>query len=173
VKRKAPSEKTKSLPSFDEDEDEDEDDHEEGGEKLAVGYPPSRDGIRKNSKADEGPEEQDLGCAPTKHKSESSQVKKTRLEISTQDVDNTFLPDRDRAEEERGLRDISASEWRERHQGPRKEETEITFSYWDDSKHRRTVNMKKGKGRNINFFRPAQTYCGKTSESYDRFQRIS
>jgi len=137
----AASKKTKSLSFYDEDDD---DDDEEDKEKLAVGDSPCKDGNGKNSTADKEPEEQDLGRAATEHEGESPQVKKPKLEISTLDVDTTFLPDRDREEEERRLRETLASEWRERQQRLKEEEIEITFSYWDGSGHRRMVKMKKG-----------------------------
>lgn len=73
-----------------------------------------------------------------------SKTKKAKLSSAVLDVDTSFLPDREREEEERILRDKLASEWRERQQKLKEEEIEITFSYWDGSGHRRVVRMKKG-----------------------------
>ncbi|XP_071657392.1 protein FAM50A [Patagioenas fasciata] len=59
-------------------------------------------------------------------------------------VDTSFLPDRDREEEENRLREELRQEWEAKQEKIKNEEIEITFSYWDGSGHRRTVKMKKG-----------------------------
>uniref|UniRef100_A0A8C8DQ18 Family with sequence similarity 50 member A n=1 Tax=Oryzias sinensis TaxID=183150 RepID=A0A8C8DQ18_9TELE len=60
------------------------------------------------------------------------------------DVDTSFLPDRDREEEENRLREELRQEWELKQEKIKNEEIEITFSYWDGSGHRKTVKMKKG-----------------------------
>uniref|UniRef100_A0A6Q2XKI2 FAM50A/XAP5 C-terminal domain-containing protein n=1 Tax=Esox lucius TaxID=8010 RepID=A0A6Q2XKI2_ESOLU len=60
------------------------------------------------------------------------------------DVDTSFLPDRDREEEENRLREELRQEWEAKQEKIKSEEIEITFSYWDGSGHRKTVKMKKG-----------------------------
>lgn len=60
------------------------------------------------------------------------------------DVDTSFLPDREREEEENRLREELRQEWAAKQQQLKEEEIEVTFSYWDGSGHRRTVRMKKG-----------------------------
>ncbi|KAK1898205.1 Protein FAM50A [Dissostichus eleginoides] len=60
------------------------------------------------------------------------------------DVDTSFLPDRDREEEENRLREELRQEWELKQEKIKSEEIEITFSYWDGSGHRKTVKMKKG-----------------------------
>lgn len=60
------------------------------------------------------------------------------------DVDTSFLPDRQREEEENLLREQLRQEWVEKQEKLKNEDIEITFSYWDGSGHRRCVNMKKG-----------------------------
>ncbi|XP_078315481.1 protein FAM50A-A-like [Crassostrea virginica] len=60
------------------------------------------------------------------------------------DVDTSFLPDRDREEEENKLREQLRQEWEERQERMKNEEIDITYSYWDGSGHRRTARMKKG-----------------------------
>uniref|UniRef100_A0A674NB90 Family with sequence similarity 50 member A n=1 Tax=Takifugu rubripes TaxID=31033 RepID=A0A674NB90_TAKRU len=60
------------------------------------------------------------------------------------DVDTSFLPDRDREEEENRLREELRQEWELKQEKIKGEEIEITFSYWDGSGHRKTVKMKKG-----------------------------
>lgn len=62
------------------------------------------------------------------------------------DVDTSFLPDREREEEENRLREELRQEWARKQNALKEEEIEITFSYWDGSGHRRSVIMKKGKG---------------------------
>ncbi|XP_041129767.1 protein FAM50A [Polyodon spathula] len=70
-------------------------------------------------------------------------VKKRKLGKNP-DVDTSFLPDRDREEEENRLREELRQEWERKQEKIKSEEIEITFSYWDGSGHRRTVKMKKG-----------------------------
>ncbi|XP_003468869.1 protein FAM50B [Cavia porcellus] len=60
------------------------------------------------------------------------------------DVDTSFLPDREREEEEKRLREELRKEWEAKREQVKSEEMEITFSYWDGSGHRRTVHMSKG-----------------------------
>ncbi|XP_008054274.1 protein FAM50B [Carlito syrichta] len=60
------------------------------------------------------------------------------------DVDTSFLPDRDREEEENRLREELRKEWEAKREKVKSEEIEVTFSYWDGSGHRRTVRMQKG-----------------------------
>ncbi|XP_019607913.2 protein FAM50B [Rhinolophus sinicus] len=60
------------------------------------------------------------------------------------DVDTSFLPDRDREEEENRLREELRQEWEARREQVKREEMEVTFSYWDGSGHRRTVRIHKG-----------------------------
>lgn len=67
------------------------------------------------------------------------------------DVDTSFLPDREREEEENRLREELRQEWARKQNALKEEEIEITFSYWDGSGHRRSVIMKKGKGLIIMF----------------------
>lgn len=70
-------------------------------------------------------------------------VKKKKLGKNP-DVDTSFLPDRDREEEENRLREELRQEWEGKQEKIKSEEIEITFSYWDGSGHRKTVKMKKG-----------------------------
>lgn len=108
--------KTKTLSFHDDDDDDDEasDDDDDDQEEDNV----EEDGVSKR--------------------------KKPKLTGALQDVDTSLLPDREREEEERLLREQLAAEWRERQQRLKEEEVEITFSYWDGSGHRRQVRMKKG-----------------------------
>ncbi|KAI9454989.1 XAP5-domain-containing protein [Lactarius psammicola] len=59
-------------------------------------------------------------------------------------VDTSFLPDREREDAERREREELRQEWLKRQEEMKKEEIEITYSYWDGSGHRRSVVCKKG-----------------------------
>jgi len=74
-------------------------------------------------------------------KEEMPVVKKIR---KNPDVDTSFLPDREREEEENRLREELRQEWAAKQSTLKEEEIDITFSYWDGSGHRKTVRMKKG-----------------------------
>lgn len=71
-------------------------------------------------------------------------VTKKKKITKNPDVDTSFLPDREREEEERRLREELRQEWVQKQEKLKNEEIEITFSYWDGSGHRRSVKMKKG-----------------------------
>ncbi|NP_001080084.1 protein FAM50A-A [Xenopus laevis] len=75
---------------------------------------------------------------------EEKKKKKKKKLGKNPDVDTSFLPDRDREEEENRLREELRQEWEHKQEKIKSEEIEITFSYWDGSGHRRTVKMKKG-----------------------------
>ena len=70
-------------------------------------------------------------------------LKKKRLGKNP-DVDTFFLPDVDRDEEENKLRESLRQQWEKRQRKLKEEVIEITYSYWDGSGHRKSVNMKKG-----------------------------
>jgi len=60
------------------------------------------------------------------------------------EVDTSFLPDRERDKKEREERDRLQAEWTGVQAKLKSEPIEITYSYWDGSGHRRTIEMKKG-----------------------------
>ncbi|XP_064550408.1 protein FAM50 homolog [Drosophila montana] len=70
-------------------------------------------------------------------------VKKKKI-CKNPDVDTSFLPDRDREEQENRLREQLRQEWVMQQAELKDEDISITFSYWDGSGHRRNVLMKKG-----------------------------
>lgn len=72
---------------------------------------------------------------------EAQQRKKFRKNPT---VDTSFLPDREREDAERREREHLRQEWLKRQEDMKKEEIEITYSYWDGSGHRRSVTCKKG-----------------------------
>jgi len=59
-------------------------------------------------------------------------------------VETSFLPDREREEEERRERDALAKKWKEDQEKIKNEMIDVTYSYWDGSGHRKTMNLKKG-----------------------------
>jgi protein FAM50 len=59
-------------------------------------------------------------------------------------VDTSFLPDKEREEQVKKERLRLKNEWITKQIDIKKEILEITYSYWDGSGHRRTVNCKKG-----------------------------
>nr|CDS30161.1 protein FAM50 [Hymenolepis microstoma] len=74
---------------------------------------------------------------------ESFKKKRRRLGKNP-DVDTSFLPDIDRDEEEKQLREELRREWHAKQAAIKEEEINITYSYWDGSGHRRQVKVKKG-----------------------------
>ncbi|KAM7540186.1 hypothetical protein Aperf_G00000027554 [Anoplocephala perfoliata] len=70
--------------------------------------------------------------------------KKRRRLGKNPDVDTSFLPDIDRDEEEKQLREELRREWHAKQAAIKEEEINVTYSYWDGSGHRRQVKMKKG-----------------------------
>ncbi|OZJ03024.1 hypothetical protein BZG36_03981 [Bifiguratus adelaidae] len=60
------------------------------------------------------------------------------------DVDTSFLPDREREEEERRIREKLRQQWLRRQEEIKNEPISITYSFWDGSGHRKEVQVKKG-----------------------------
>ncbi|KAJ3370109.1 hypothetical protein GGF31_004726 [Allomyces arbusculus] len=59
-------------------------------------------------------------------------------------VDTSFLPDRQREEEEAAERERLRQEWLAQQEATKQEEITIEYSYWDGTGHRNTVTCKKG-----------------------------
>uniref|UniRef100_A0A8D8S1Y1 Protein FAM50 homolog n=2 Tax=Cacopsylla melanoneura TaxID=428564 RepID=A0A8D8S1Y1_9HEMI len=110
--------------SLDQDEDEEEDEDDAGGGG------PSQVKREYDSSNDESEEDKDQIV-----------VKKIK---KNPDVDTSFLPDREREEQENQLREELRQEWAAKQNQLKEEEIDITFSYWDGSGHRRVLRMKKG-----------------------------
>uniref|UniRef100_A0A3Q2Y003 Family with sequence similarity 50 member A n=1 Tax=Hippocampus comes TaxID=109280 RepID=A0A3Q2Y003_HIPCM len=114
---------------------------EEQKRKIAsLSFNPEDDG-EDEEEEDEKEEEEDDD--DEEEEQEYVPVKKKKLGKNP-DVDTSFLPDRDREEEENRLREELRQEWELKQEKIKSEEIEITFSYWDGSGHRKTVKMKKG-----------------------------
>ncbi|XP_059481422.1 protein FAM50 homolog [Neocloeon triangulifer] len=114
--------------NLDEDECEDEDEEVCPSPKAEI---ESKEQIKREIDSDEN-------SSDSKEEVAAKKIKKNP------DVDTSFLPDREREEEENRIREQLRQEWVAKQQSLKEEEIEITFSYWDGSGHRRTVNMKKG-----------------------------
>ena len=56
-------------------------------------------------------------------------------------VDTSFLPDREREEMERKEREELRQDWLKKQEEMKKEEIEVTYSYWDGSGHRKSVTV--------------------------------
>lgn len=119
--------------SFNDDEEEDDgddDDDDDGDKEEELDIKPENTKTEKKKWTDIKPE--DLKVVPKK-----------RI-CKNPDVDTSFLPDRDREEEENRLREQLRQEWVMQQATLKDQEITITFSYWDGSGHRRSVVMKKG-----------------------------
>lgn len=112
--------------SFTLDNEDEEDDENEGG---------------NNEDEEEEKESKILSFKRSKEDVDSTNLKKIRKDPN---VDTSFLPDREREEEENRLREELRQQWAEQQEKLKEEEIDITFSYWDGSGHRRTVRVKKG-----------------------------
>ncbi|XP_019881392.1 protein FAM50 homolog [Aethina tumida] len=88
-------------------------------------------------------EDEDFESKGCKRETEH-EIKLTKKIKKDPNVDTSFLPDREREEEENRLREELRQQWAEQQQKLKEEEIDITFSYWDGSGHRRTVRVKKG-----------------------------
>ncbi|XP_013390396.1 protein FAM50A [Lingula anatina] len=93
--------------------------------------------------AEEEEEEEEEQQKTEEKMSIETEKKKKRLGMNP-DVDTSFLPDKDREEEENRIREELRQEWAAKQEELKNENIEITYSYWDGSGHRRTVQMKKG-----------------------------
>jgi protein FAM50 len=59
-------------------------------------------------------------------------------------VDTTFLPDKEREEQEARERERLKEEWLKEQERIKAQPLSITYSYWDGSGHRRQITVKKG-----------------------------
>ena len=58
------------------------------------------------------------------------------------DVDTTFLPDREREEKERGVREELRQQYLRDQEETKKQDIDIVCSYWDGSGHRTVVTVR-------------------------------
>jgi protein FAM50 len=57
-------------------------------------------------------------------------------------VDTSFLPDRERDEQERVHREELRKDWLDAQERLKEETIEITYSFWDGSGHRKSVEVR-------------------------------
>ncbi len=72
--------------------------------------------------------------------SDEPPVKRSKLKKNP-NVDTSFLPDREREEAERRERERLRLEWLAKQEQMKKEDIEVTYSYWDGSGHRKTATV--------------------------------
>ncbi|KAI8326311.1 XAP5-domain-containing protein [Martensiomyces pterosporus] len=59
-------------------------------------------------------------------------------------VDTSFLPDKEREEQDAEMREQLRQEWLRQQELTKEEPIHVTYSYWDGSGHRKQVTCKKG-----------------------------
>ena len=152
-KKQKQNQQIKTL-SFNMNDDDEEEEDDSDTESKKMKFSPSEnqklsDGIKqKGENDDQGTNENSKMESNEKEENTAGNgaeysLKKKRLGKNP-DVDTFFLPDVDRDEEENKLREKLKDEWDQRQRKLKDETIEITYSYWDGSGHRKSVNMKKG-----------------------------
>eukprot|EP00466_Bigelowiella_natans_P015862 jgi/Bigna1/57140/fgenesh1_pm.4_\ len=76
--------------------------------------------------------------------SSTQKKQKTKKSVKCPFVDTSFLPDKEREDEEKRLREQLKQEWKEKQEVMKKEEIEVVYSYWDGTGHRRKTIVPKG-----------------------------
>lgn len=89
-------------------------------------------------------ESHDISDAKHDGSKESNSSSKEKAIMKNPEVDTSFLPDQDREMRARAERERLRKEWKTRQQQMKSELLEITYSYWDGTGHRRTVQCQKG-----------------------------
>jgi len=146
--------------SFDPDDEEEEDDDPDE-EKSSVGAAGAAGAAVSTSTADATGGADATGAAveedvPEKEDADEKQLQEDEAATAGQlapkrrrlgknpDVDTSFLPDRERDQEENRLREELRREWVVAQNAIKNQEISIVYSFWDGSGHRRALSMKKG-----------------------------
>lgn len=128
--------------AFDDDEEEEEDEEEEDKKPCKT-----KASVEDKDAAAAEEEVVPSGSAGVKKRwtdeSGESSVANKRIRKNP-DVDTSFLPDREREEEENQLREELRQQWVSQQTTLKEQEIPVTFSYWDGSGHRKNLAMKKG-----------------------------
>jgi hypothetical protein len=90
----------------------------------------------------EGPDSTSGSATPNPDANVESQQQRKKFRKNPA-VDTSFLPDREREDAERRQREELRQEWLKRQEDMKKEEIEITYSYWDGSGHRKSVTVSR------------------------------
>ncbi|KAL5961879.1 hypothetical protein TSMEX_010192 [Taenia solium] len=145
--------------SFNEDEEDELVDSEDERPPVNLKYPIDKHGSSPpksaNANNNDIPRSVDANCHEANEAGVEEFTKKRRRLGKNPDVDTSFLPDIDRDEEEKQLRQAILilhpsfseelrREWHAKQAAIKEEEINVTYSYWDGSGHRRQVKMKKG-----------------------------
>jgi len=92
-------------------------------------------------------QEEDIDSKPS-NKDVANEIKanltKKKTIMKNPDVNTSFLPDKEREQKAIAERERLRKEWIDRQKAMKEEILEITYSYWDGTGHRRTVQCKKG-----------------------------
>jgi len=123
--KKTLSSTQKNILSFADDIDDDEEEEEEDFDLV----------LNKNENDKKRKLEQ---------KDIANPLKKRRIIQKNPNVNTSFLPDPERDLEDEQLRNQLESEWYNKQKLIKKERLEITYSYWDGSGHRRSIEIIKG-----------------------------
>ena len=106
-----------------------------------------------SSSDDDTNEKDDAGSSSSSNTSSNTTHKTTKTNTNTNkrskimkcsDVDTSFLPDRDRRVQDESLRTKLKKEYEERQRQLKQQKLEITYSWWDGSGHRRTIQVPQG-----------------------------
>ena len=106
-----------------------------------------------SSSDDDTNEKDDAGSSSSSNTSSNTTNKTTKTNTNTNkrskimkcsDVDTSFLPDRDRRVQDESLRTKLKKEYEERQRQLKQQKLEITYSWWDGSGHRRTIQVPQG-----------------------------
>lgn len=88
---------------------------------------------------DEGGEEGGASGSATPNSGLDEKPTKRAKTRKNPNVDTSFLPDREREDAERREREELRQEWLRKQEEMKKEDIEITYSFWDGSGHRKSV----------------------------------
>lgn len=127
--------------AFDEDEEEEEEEDDTDFKDLGKPKPKSED----DSNAASSSATEERAKKKNKWMDEGADTLPENKKIrKNPDVDTSFLPDREREEQENRLREELRQEWVSQQSTLKEQEIPVTFSYWDGSGHRKSLVMKKG-----------------------------
>ena len=100
-----------------------------------------------DEEVDDDQEEEAIDSKPS-NKDVANEIKanltKKKTIMKNPDVNTSFLPDKEREQKAIAERERLRKEWIDRQKAMKEEILEITYSYWDGTGHRRTVQCKKG-----------------------------
>ncbi|EPQ28710.1 uncharacterized protein PFL1_03514 [Pseudozyma flocculosa PF-1] len=119
----------KAKLSFALDDEEDDD----ASASSSINLKRKRNGAASASGAGDGGADDSASPIPLK-----------KASFKNPNVDTSFLPDRNREEEERRIREELRQEWLRKQDEMKNEDVQITYSYWDGTGHRKVVKCKKG-----------------------------